>query len=367
MGKPLQGHTKSVNSVALSPHGRHIVSGSDDRTIQIWNVKTGDQVGKPLQGHTKSVKSVAFSPDGRHIVSGSDDRTIQIWDAQTGDQVGIPLQGNTDSVNTVASLPNERRNVSGSKYYTFQLWDAETGDEVNNPIQRHIDLVNSVAFSPDGRHIVSGSIDGTIQLWKAQTDQVAKPLQEQSSSVTSDRMVNVSDSEDNTSAQTGGEVDNPLQGHTWSVNSVAFSPDGRYIVSGSVDGAIQLWETQSGGQVADSLQENTSVNSAAFSQYRKDNWLDSWDKAIKVWGAQMGGELCDALNEQSTAHALHDAQSLFDDVSNFNGDYQDLIHLQHDGWIVGPNGKLFLWVPPSYCKYFLYTPWTRLIIPKGKI
>ena len=234
-------------------------------------------------------------------------------------------------------------------------------------LQGHTWSVNSVAFSPDGRHIVSGSIDGTIQLWKAQTDQVAKPLQEQSSSVTSDRMVNVSDSEDNTSAQTGGEVDNPLQGHTWSVNSVAFSPDGRYIVSGSVDGAIQLWETQSGGQVADSLQENTSVNSAAFSQYRKDNWLDSWDKAIKVWGAQMGGELCDALNEQSTAHALHDAQSLFDDVSNFNGDYQDLIHLQHDGWIVGPNGKLFLWVPPSYCKYFLYTPWTRLIIPKGKI
>ena len=71
VGSPLQGHTDSVSSVAFSPDGRHIVSGSFDKTIRVWDVQTGGQVGNPLQGHTSSVNSVAFSPDGRHIVSGS--------------------------------------------------------------------------------------------------------------------------------------------------------------------------------------------------------------------------------------------------------------------------------------------------------
>ena len=76
-----------------SPDGRHIVSGSADRTIQVWDGQTGDQVGNPLQGHTHSVNSVAFSQDGRQIVSGSHDKTIQVWDAQTGDQAATPSKG----------------------------------------------------------------------------------------------------------------------------------------------------------------------------------------------------------------------------------------------------------------------------------
>jgi len=76
VGNPLQGHTSSVNSVAFSPDGRHIVSGSLDRTIQLWDAQIGGQVGHPLQGHTSSVLSVAFLPNGRYIVSCSVDKTI---------------------------------------------------------------------------------------------------------------------------------------------------------------------------------------------------------------------------------------------------------------------------------------------------
>ena len=115
----LQGHTLQVNSVAFSPDGRYIVSGSGDRTIQLWDAQTGGQVGNPLQGHTDKVKSVAFSPDGRYIVSGSKDKTIQLWDAQTGSQVGNPLQGHTDSVNSVAFSPNGKHIVSGSQDKTI--------------------------------------------------------------------------------------------------------------------------------------------------------------------------------------------------------------------------------------------------------
>ena len=114
---------RSVWSVAYSPSGHHIISGSSDRTIRIWDAETSTAVGNPLEGHTDRVLSVAYSPDGRHIVSGSDDLTIRIWDAETGASVGSPLKG-------------------------------------------HAKSVNSVAYASDGQHIVSASDDGTIRVWE---------------------------------------------------------------------------------------------------------------------------------------------------------------------------------------------------------
>ena len=108
----------------------------------------------------------------------------------------------------------------------------------------------------------------------------------------------------------------------------------------------------------------------------------SWDKTIPLWSAQISDQVGNAhLKEQainslsstlipihfssSTAYALHDAQSLFVDMSNVKWDCRDLIHLQNDGWIVGSNGELLLCVPFAYQKSFLYTPWIHLIIPRG--
>ncbi|KAG1827592.1 WD40-repeat-containing domain protein [Suillus subaureus] len=77
---PLQGHTGYVNTVAISSDGNRIVSGSDDQTVRVWDMKTGEGVGAPFRGHTGRVLSVAISPDGKHIVSGSEDKTIRVWD-----------------------------------------------------------------------------------------------------------------------------------------------------------------------------------------------------------------------------------------------------------------------------------------------
>jgi WD40 repeat protein len=113
---PMQwiGHTDSITSISCSPNGYHIVSGSNDMTIRIWDVETGAGVGSPLKGHTGYVKSVAYSPDGRHIISGSGDMTIRVWDAETGAPVGRPLEGHYGTVSSVAYSPNGQHIISGS-------------------------------------------------------------------------------------------------------------------------------------------------------------------------------------------------------------------------------------------------------------
>ncbi len=147
-----------------SPDGRHIVSGSFDHTIRIWDAETGAPVGGPLEGHTELVGSVAYSPDGRHIISGSIDRTIRIWDAETGALVGDPLEGHTDWVWSVAYSPDGRHIISGSDDGTIRRWDGEAHNTAGKPLGEHTHSVQSIVYSPDGKHILSGSYDNNTHV-----------------------------------------------------------------------------------------------------------------------------------------------------------------------------------------------------------
>ncbi len=111
-------------SVAYAPDGRHIISGSDDRTIRIWDAKTGTAVGGPLRGHTDLVWSVTYSPDGRHIISGSDDHTTRSWEAGAGAAAGDHLEGHTNSLQSIAYSSDGQHIVSGSSDNTTRVWDA---------------------------------------------------------------------------------------------------------------------------------------------------------------------------------------------------------------------------------------------------
>jgi WD40 repeat protein len=131
------------------------------------NARTGETVAGPFKRHRDSVSSVAFSPDGTRIVSGSKDQTIRVWDARTGKTVAGPFKGHTHWVWSVAFSPDGMRIVSGSQDQTIRVWDARTGETVVGPFKGHTYSVLSVAFSPDGMRIVSGSNDRTIRIWNA--------------------------------------------------------------------------------------------------------------------------------------------------------------------------------------------------------
>ena len=248
--RTLTGHTSSVFSVAFSPDGQTVASGSDDKTIKLWNVATGQEV-RTLTGHTASVFSVAFSPDGQTVASGSDDKTIELWNVATGQEVRT-LTGHTASVFSVAFSPDGQTVASGSDDKTIELWNVATGEAVRT-LTGHTDAVESVAFSPDGQIVASGSEDKTIKIWDVAKDQKVRTL----------------------------------KGHKDYVASVAFSPDGQTLASGSADGTIELWNVATGQEVR-TLIGHTEKGQIVVAFSPDGQTLASCGQTIELWNVATG-------------------------------------------------------------------------------
>jgi len=308
-------------SVAFSPDGKHIVSGSADHKVKVWDADKGTEI-LTLNGHTGPVHSVAFSPDSKRIVSGAGEGEkpgeVMVWDADKGTET-FSLKGHTDGVTSVAFSPDGKRIVSGSYDTTVKVWDAEKGTETLT-LKRHNNGVLSVAFSADGKRIVSGMYcgfstyghygkisgpDGSVKVWDADKGTEILSLNRHTGPVScvafsADGRRIVSASYDNTvkvcDAYKGTEILS-LQRHTGWIDSVAISPDGKRIVSGSDDNTVKIWDADKGIETLSLSGHTDRVTSVAFSADGKRIVSASGDRfdrnpgQIKVWDADKGTEI----------------------------------------------------------------------------
>ncbi|NET29369.1 protein kinase [Okeania sp. SIO1I7] len=251
LGK-LSGHDGPVWSVAVSPDGRTLVSSSSDSTIKIWNIYSGT-LKNTLYGHLKDVFSVAISPDGNTIASVSKDKTIKLWDLNSG-LLLYTLYGHLDEVQSVAFSSDGKTLASGSNDGTVKLWDWRYG-RLLRTLRGHDEPVWSVAISPDGKTLASGSWDNTIKLWDLDSSSPRRVVR---------------------------RSQRTLIGHSEKIQSLEFSPDGKTLASGDFGGTIKLWQIDTGGLMGTLKGHSTWVN-LTFDPRGKTLISGSFDDTIKVW------------------------------------------------------------------------------------
>ena len=295
LASTLEGHKDSVNAIAITPNGKYVVSGSNDRSIQIWNLETGEFI-RALKGHEGWVNAVAVTPDGKHVVSGSSDRTIRIWSLESG-ELAKTLEGHDDWVNTVAVTPNGKYIISGAKDCTIRIWNMETG-ELEKTLKGHINQVMAIAVTLDGKYIISGAKDYTTCIWDMETGELSKIFGEQDTvfsvkavAVTPNGKYIISGSDDSTiriwNLETS-ELVRTLEGHNGWINAIAVTPNGKYIVSGSYDRTIRVWDLETGVPTRAMEGHNSRINAIVVTPNGKYVISGAKDCTIRMWNLETG-------------------------------------------------------------------------------
>jgi len=266
--RTLVGHTNVVEAVAVTPDGRHIVSGSWDKTLKVWDLESGREL-TILKGHTEFIKAVVITPDGKRVISGSQDKTLRVWDLENDRELAV-LRGHTSYVNAVAITPDGKRVISGSMDKTLKVWDLGSSRELAT-FTGHNGIIKAVAVTPDNHRAVSGSGsilekdgDKTLKVWDLES---------------------------------GRELAT-LKGHTGEINAVAVTPDGRRVISGSRDTTLKVWDLESGRELATFKGHTGDIAVVAVTPDGRrvvsgsgGTWEMYGDKTLKVWDLENGREL----------------------------------------------------------------------------
>jgi eukaryotic-like serine/threonine-protein kinase len=262
----LKSHDTQIGSFYFDNDGKRIAGAGQDGMIQLWDATTG-RLLSTFRGHAGAVTSIAFGPDNDRIVSGSSDQTVKLWNAKT-DHIPLHFKWTTDArLSSFRALSEDTKRVATtSSDNAVQVWDATTGQELCE-LKGHTDFVTCLAFGRDGTRIASGSSDKTVKVWDATT----------------------------------GRHLITLLGHAAEITRISLSPDGKQIVSSSVRGdkgyridpaEVKVWDLATGLQKHD-LQGHVGITSLAFSGDSKRVVSGDYNGSVKVWDTTTGQKLFD--------------------------------------------------------------------------
>jgi WD40 repeat protein len=320
----LRGHGDKVTCLAFSPDGTALASGSADNTVKVWDCATGKE-RLTFRGHGNWVYAVAFAPDGKTVASGGYDRLIHLWDPATGKEQA-PLRGHKAAVRALAFAPDGKTLASGGSDRTIKLWDLAAGTDratLEQPPATQGASVRAVAFAPDGKLLVAAGDDGIITTWDPASGK-QRAINAGASGIEVTALVFspagtrfVTAGLDNTvriwPARFEGKkrlaATNPLQFSQWivtqdnpspltlrghggsdGVTGVAFTPDGREIITTGYDGDVRLWPAST--VPIRLLQGHTgTVSGAVFSPDGKYALTCSGDRSLRLWDFASGKEV----------------------------------------------------------------------------
>jgi hypothetical protein len=243
----LAGHAGWVNACAVTRDGRRTVSASDDQTLKVWDVDSG-QLLTTLAGHALHVTSCAVAPDGRRVVSASLDETLKVWDLDRG-QLLATFEGHASAVTACAVTPDGRRVVSASWDLTLSVWDLDSSERLHTFDMVFEDHACELTVTPDSRRVVSASENGMLKL------------------------LHLDD----------GSLLTTFRGHTGAVTACAVTPDGQRVVSASRDQTLKVWDLASGLALATFTGHTGAVTACAVTPDGRQVVSASQDQTLKVW------------------------------------------------------------------------------------
>jgi WD40 repeat protein len=266
-----------VTCLAFSPtNGKLLAAGSSDfKAVVLWDVAAGKELRR-LTGHDGPVWSVAFSPDGKTLVSGSDDGTVRLWDVATGKEKRC-LHGHQGNVRAVAFAPDGRSVASGGFGGVIRLWDVQTGK--GRQLGQHRRMVWGVAFSPNGKMLVSAGKDDPVRLWDVAGGRQIREFERLQTRLPRKKEGFAMFGKD---GKLKKFVEKDL-GRSRGVQSVCFSPDGRTLATAEDDHSVFLWEVETGQPRRDLEGHRGAVFAVAFAPDGKSLASASYDLTALVW------------------------------------------------------------------------------------
>lgn len=278
--------SSSILSLAMHPKGEVVVSGGQNKVIQLWDIKSGAAL-TALTGHLQEITSLNFTPDGETLVSASADSTVKVWNLQSG-TLRHTLPGHTGRVNSVHVTPNGKLTVSGGRDRLIKVWDLQTGNELQT-ITGHTNAINQIEITTDERFIVSASEDKTVKIWDLPTGQILQTLAGHESgvkvvSISPNNQILASGADDQImiwNVATGQRL--RILPQSKSTRSLAFSKDGQHLLSAHTDGTVKLWNWKTGTLLKTVRVHSDSVEAIVICPNNRTLVSGSMDHRLEIW------------------------------------------------------------------------------------